>query len=888
MGAEVYNLIWVGPANSTSRHPVSHDPSGNTINRPIESARAVILFPALLTPLVFVESADAEFIELIVASDKDLAASPDFVNRQLKVSPGLDSTKPYDPRPLFGGVSRGNIAVTRLGRVENLALGGSNLAQTDSAFQGILHHSIPPRLIAAGLTTAYKISVHKSCLRVATPSATRSCSWREPKFVGYDNGTTRVRAPAVVGSELSDVLLRAMLDRYIGEDNSEAPANKASTVPGNCRYAFPQRDGKVVLSRIDREQPVQTYHPVFVYPAGSLECASFGHLSDLHVNSRWQILAKSPARVIEYGDGRHEDESPRVGSLVCETTPSVSETLLNVCESAADVVIIGGDLIDHIRNAYDPTCYTDAEVSTRKVWSAVDLTDDGYTPERYPYGVDLTVIYSLVVHAIREFKKPIFGIGGNHDCYVDAFGISPRVLTKRANAGIPADLNLTFYEALLAFGPTSGVLRKLGSSFKEQWFEWFFTVFTPFCDWSHRLPKQSLVGLGWGPDEDLYTPGGDQGKGHLPRSEGVSAQQFDLLKRAVDGRKTHKVTLTTHFTFISFDESLPNNSQGMLERDNDNKFEYGTFRFHREEIISMLVKKEIECVLTGHSHRRGVYLLDPDRSGRCWLFDAGGQGLNLKKVAPGHGAQTPAIIVSDSAGPYPRHNRRGEFLRWGSDKPGGTLVTFDPSTGHPDTVRTIAAEGRPMPRAAVALDYADVDLEFGLFEDGGLVVPYMPLEQATGAWGEKRDYEQVVWRIRVPLSGQAKRWGVSATQLIIAFRQRSEVTKKTEWVRIVTRKGPDDVFSVPHPTTGTTNTTKQLRNWLNNGLPGFLSIRFATEDNHLKDQYNWDDFWNVEVMPEKLFHEGRVAYRIQRPMRELESAVADGKFREIPDFKTRY
>ena len=74
------------------------------------------------------------------------------------------------------------------------------------------------------------------------------------------------------------------------------------------------------------------------------------------------------------------------------------------------------------------------------------------------------------------------------------------------------------------------------------------------------MPKQSLVGLGWGDDEVMLNPfaPGDQGRAHLPRSpQGVSSIQLGLLKDATKVASDHPVTLTTHFTFLSYHEPIP-------------------------------------------------------------------------------------------------------------------------------------------------------------------------------------------------------------------------------------------------------------------------------------------------------------------------------------------
>jgi hypothetical protein len=521
------------------------------------------------------------------------------------------------------------------------------------------------------------------------------------------------------------------------------------------------------------------------------------------------------------------------------------------------------------------------------VWDAMDL-DQRYSDQTYPYGIDLVAFYSLILSAIRSYKKPAFGISGNHDCYVDPFGISPRVMSNRANAGIPADLNLTFYEALLAFGPTSGMLKKTGSSFDKDWFEWFYLVFTPFNDWWEKLPKQSIVGLGWGGSEDIFGPGGDQGMGHLPRStDGISGPQLALLQKAVAQSADHKVTLTTHFTFLSFDEGVPNGSIGLLESGFKNNFEWGTFEQNRGALIEMLNGKKIECVLTGHSHRRGLYLLNADHSGHAQLFDAGGQGVSVPDAASSTGAApSPSIVVSDSAGPYPRNNQHGEFERWGSDRPGGTLVTFDPATGAVATVTSLQASNRPAPRAAVALDYADVTLESGLFEDGKIRVLYVPAEQHSGAWG--RDGKEILWRIRAPLTWQAKRWKIGLTRLLFAYQ---DVTSGA-WVRVETVPGEGDQLVVPITGDDPAKATKDFRNWLRSGQSGFVSMLFATSDPALAG-YDWGSYWNFEVVPEAVRwtlpgdRVPSVGYDVCRPSRKIKGKVYDASFREIPNYTWR-
>ena len=461
MGRESYYFIWAPPPPPSKTARVSHVEK-NTVSLPQPPAKGVILFPSLLTPLVHVE--DEPYFELLIASDKDLSKLPYLVNEQLKISLTLDPTKPYDKKALFGGVDGKNIVCKRVG---STMAAGSEVLKTTTAddthkFEGVLHPKAGKALAAAGLTNIYAVRLDKSCLPVADPGDGALCSGPTPSDItigweGAQGGPKEVKGKALVGKELSDELIVKMLE-------SRLSGGKAGKIPGGCKYAFPPARSTVDLSKCDPQQPVQSYHPLVVYTKDEFgDHPSVGHLSDLHVNCRWQIVGKSPARVIEYPGGQHMDESPPIGPMLAETNRSVQGVMDAVFGSDAKVVVIGGDLIDHIRNAYDPGIFTRRVNRVKEVWDAVDL-DSNYSDTSYPHGIDLVAFYSLVLNAIRGSRKPCFGISGNHDCYVKPFGISPRVRSTRANEGIPEDLNLTFYEALLAFGRSGGLLRRSGAA----------------------------------------------------------------------------------------------------------------------------------------------------------------------------------------------------------------------------------------------------------------------------------------------------------------------------------------------------------------------------------------------------------------------------------------
>ena len=130
----------------------------------------------------------------------------------------------------------------------------------------------------------------------------------------------------------------------------------------------------------------------------------------------------------------------------------------------------------------------------------------------------------------------MFMVTGNHEAYEMPYGISPRVeigswsfnlggremlgldteeyrqevekasqwVKGKGNAGIPADNNLTIYEAILAYGPTYAQIYS-SQNFKNEQFDWFHTLFTPFSDatlfrtggkWRRNTANTDSSGLG--------------------------------------------------------------------------------------------------------------------------------------------------------------------------------------------------------------------------------------------------------------------------------------------------------------------------------------------------------------------------------------------------------
>ena len=278
-----------------------------------------------------------------------------------------------------------------------------------------------------------------------------------------------------------------------------------STVDEEGRYGFNIEGDDVVAGSIDMDNPIQTYHPVFFYK--ELSYANVAHMADLHVNSRQQILSRSTAKVIEHEDFDSVGDMMNICSM---NTRELFESFGK--DREVDIVVIGGDLVDFMNNVV-----TDSTLPMRvtEIWGLVDMEKR----TEYKDYVDFIAFYSLMVEFYQACPKPTFVITGNHDCYYEPYGISPRIPLVwplgevRANDGIAWDHNLTMYEAILSFGPTYKNLltgwklksSRPESSFWKEKLSWFYTVLTPFSDFAIRLPEQHIVGLGWGSNEDMLS-----------------------------------------------------------------------------------------------------------------------------------------------------------------------------------------------------------------------------------------------------------------------------------------------------------------------------------------------------------------------------------------------
>lgn len=634
---KIFNLIWVNYPQSykNDNFDVSRA-SGETqsINNS-SSVSAMIIYPTFLMPeIIWAE----EKIELILLSEREL--SKDDVSNHLKFSPGFSSEKEYYSCNLYDKISKHDIKLTNfdISNSEIDSLDTSDNTSNYGRFAGIFapHALASMKEYFLGQPTYHItiVSIDKKILDLFS-----------------ENDTVEVHNTLINPSSdnKNDDYLQGQedYDHYISSKMEELNSNG---IKESGRWCFKIENNEINIAKVDKGNPIQSFHPIFYY--NNLTETNMFVIGDVHVSSRQNILQRTNAKVIECDE---INSNNAIGKSVNSCSKNFIDLLIKAgADDDVDVVLLAGDLVDYIKNIYTKKANSNKSklLNAKDVWNCVEL-DEEYG-KYYKDFVDFISIYSIILSFYKTYGKPVYVVSGNHDCYHEPYGISPRVgkieietpwgtkintQVSRANGGIPADHNLTFYEAILAFGETyNKLLTGANSSFTPEKFDWFYTVFTPFSDFVIQLPQQALIGYGWGVNEDIkeYYEGQQF---HLPRSEdSINNKQFHLYEKSLLQGK--KQVILSHFTFASYTDSIEmnRNEQGSIpikglkdidtsnfndlekgifdlligEEGNEN-FHYihdlGTFELNREKLYKdqILNSSNILCTLSGHSHRRGIY-----------------------------------------------------------------------------------------------------------------------------------------------------------------------------------------------------------------------------------------------------------------------------------------
>jgi hypothetical protein len=486
----------------------------------------------------------------------------------------------------------------------------------------------------------------------------------------------------------------------------------------------------VDFTAFDDKVPLMMRHPIFVSAKQSLNIA---HIGDLHISSRQHAYKKRSANVIPGEDAASGPIGEMVGNNL-EHSLELMDRIGN--DSNIDLLVVAGDLYDHLHN-FDPS--SGPVTSTGRLWEAmhVSSTDDiRERIEEYPYGIDALAFYSMLLHYYNSYQKPVLMISGNHEAYEYPYGISPRVKVNdseimKVNDGIPLDHNLTFYEAILLYGPGyANILQK--SNFNSSNFDWFSTAFSPLADYVISYGDQCLVCLEWGDDES-YLASYVFGGGTLPRAgEGGSSQQIALGNSALNRPQTNKI-LCTHYTLVNYEPKLALSELGkVFPTDTYTLYDYGSAWGKRQTLYGHWLRQgSFNYALAGHAHRAGLYTCDyrpaiqigqeedDDFLKPAYLQTRG--GLPDKADLAILGDRTK-MLVSASAGCIAKQNLAGELNGRGMDCPAATLLYFD---GEGERIEILPSKRQTAkPRFCVACDYIDI-MDGGFWEsfkavgDGG-------------------------------------------------------------------------------------------------------------------------------------------------------------------------
>ncbi len=340
-------------------------------------------------------------------------------------------------------------------------------------------------------------------------------------------------------------------------------------------------------------------------------------VTDVHVSSRQFAFRQSRAQLLQTS----AEESPGseiLGDQVNVTYNTLKDLMDQIGKSAADALVLTGDLVDFNRNL-DPSTLDDWKNKLQipgAVWEVLHSAHHEQGPHYAQYLDDL-IIYSLLTYFCSTYQKPVFITAGNHEMYSLPYGLSPRVLWVRANQGIPADHNLTINEALLLYGPDYGHVIKTNRYSKEN-LDCLHRVFNPFTDYVLAYQEQRFIALAWGDGESI-AGSAVRGGGVLPRADqSLSAAQYELLQQGLaDGSQR---VLLSHFTLASYAATQALGKAGEINCNNTlqkpGDFDQGSFVEKRYELYGHVQRHELHYTLSGHSHRAGLY--EPMKFDEAW------------------------------------------------------------------------------------------------------------------------------------------------------------------------------------------------------------------------------------------------------------------------------
>lgn len=337
-----------------------------------------------------------------------------------------------------------------------------------------------------------------------------------------------------------------------------------------------------------------------------------------------------------------------------------------------DIIVITGDLIDYNRGLK----WKDRKAS------------EGHYRDDYYWNLNWLCFYEML---LDTYQKPVFTVLGNHDWRLNSYAPLSSFIKQIYN--ISPDVNLTQAEmdylhenaysvekvahlAELSHGTLYTTRRAV---------DWYSLVVNPFFDYSFRFGRMEFVMLDWAhgaEDTAIDAPGWKRWKAELPWAEKtLDHEQWVMLYMMEHFRKENTIPIICLHAPIfnpfpgTGDAQLAGGAnwkdpEPLKEYKRDKDLVHGTIMLHRTDFIK-LAKRVGGLVLSGHTHRGGVYEVEGDK-------------VKVRKPSDFHGKppleQTVFAVVGSSGLIGFRNKYKGRHYRQ-LTPPVYRHIAFDPGTG---------------------------------------------------------------------------------------------------------------------------------------------------------------------------------------------------------------
>lgn len=484
---------------------------------------------------------------------------------------------------------------------------------------------------------------------------------------------------------------------------------------------------------------VRSHHPVYVFDGGSP--FKLGHLTDLHLDVRLDVMAQNPMRIIPDEAGVSDVATPPVGELINNYNATFTE-LAHAVLDGADALVLTGDLIDYNRGF---ALSAQGDVDERFCWKlGLSAGEQG---SRYKRERNWMHFFQILLGLYDQKKKPIFTTLGNHDYRPNPYSVYPGFSMPWGSFSvyptIGGDLNLTLLELASCYGPQFASVTMNGTQIRADvdsldnfaWsVRWYHTAISCWKDLAVTAGDVSLLLMDWDVEESCISV--HKGSA-LPRAKlFMTKAQMKIYERWRESAPPCKVmachpTLACNGAAIEVTNSMARAKPYPLDDINHGTMGARTILGSdawwacgiREGIAKDIADGKVKMIITGHSHMDGMYL--PLEGGKevqmLWPKNPAWG----KEMAFPSGSIAGMIVVTNCGGPMGEFTEKSWTRR---SRPAGSVFELAPSSIHMKHVASKRPQTRP--RRAV------LDCERVRVQDGHFYVE-MTLDEIIG-----RTYEQ--------------------------------------------------------------------------------------------------------------------------------------------------